>query len=95
MRKELGDRILHEEEKKDTRESKSKGIIKSVRSSTNEGSFRDPGHTTPQKNNRGGNTSGMKTGSKQNISAMHPQSQNSPGLDQRMLGIHLGFDGKK
>ena len=66
-----------------------------VKTSTNESSFKQPGHQTPQKNNRGGNTSGMSNGSKQNISAMQPQSQNSPGLDQRMLGIHLGLEGKK
>jgi hypothetical protein len=95
MRKELGDRILHEEEKKDTRESKSKGMLKSVRSSTNESNFKQPGHTTPQKQNRGGNTSGMSSGSRQNISAMQPQSQSSPGIDQRMGNIHLGLDGKK
>jgi hypothetical protein len=66
-----------------------------VKTSTNESSFKQPGHQTPQKNNRGGNTSGMSNGSKQNISAMQSQSQNSPGLDQRMLGIHLGLEGKK
>lgn len=95
MRKELGDRILQEEEKKDTRESKTKATVKAVRSSTNESSFKPPGHTTPPKNNRGGNTSGMSGGSsRHNISAMQPQSQSSPGIDQRMNNIHLGLGGK-
>ena len=70
-------------------------MIKSVRSSTNESNLKQPGHTTPQKNNRGGNTSGMSGGSsKHNISAMQPQSQSSPGIDQRMNNIHLGLGGK-
>ena len=95
MRMELGDRIIMEEEKKDSRESKTKGMIKSVRSSTNEGNFKQPGHHTPTKANRGGNTSEMSSGSRQNISAMQPQSQSSPGIYQRMNSIHLGLDGKK
>ncbi len=96
LRKELGDRILEEEEKKDSRESKTKAMVKQVRTSTNEGNFKQPGHQTPPKTNRN-NNSGMSSGSRapQNISSMQPQSQSSPSLDQRMQGIHLGLDGKK
>ncbi len=93
LRKELGDRILEEEEKKDSRESKSKGSIKSVRSSTNESTFKNPGHHTPPKV-KNPNSSGMSSGSRQNISAMQPQSQSSPSIDQRMQNIHLGLGGK-
>ena len=93
LRKELGDRILEEEEKKDSRESKSKGSIKSVRSSTNESTFKNPGHHTPPKA-KNSNSSGMSSGSRQNISALQPQSQSSPSIDQRMQNIHLGLGGK-
>jgi hypothetical protein len=67
-----------------------------VKTSTNESSFKNPGHHTPIKNNRG--SSGMNSGSRdpnQNISNMQPQSQSSPSLDQRMQNIQLGLGGKK
>lgn len=89
LRKQIGDRIL-EEEVKQEESSKRKSQVKT---STNEGSFKNPGHHTPQKGNRG--SSGMSSGSRQNISAFQPQSQSSPSIDQRMQGINLGNDGKK
>ena len=94
LRKELGVRILEEEEKKDGRESKKNT---SKKNSTNESSFKNLGHHTPPKSNRGGNTSGMSNGSRpsQNISNIQPQSQMSPSLDQRMDIDNLGLGGKK
>jgi hypothetical protein len=89
IRKQIGDRILEEEVKNDE-QSKRKSQVKT---STNESNFKNPGHHTPQKGNRG--SSGMSSGSRHNISAMQPQSQSSPSIDQRMQGIHLGLDGKK
>jgi hypothetical protein len=58
LRKELGDRILQEEERKDSRDSKRK---ESKKSTTSEGSFKQPGHHTPPRGNRGGN-SGTSSG---------------------------------
>ena len=66
LRKQIGDRILEEEVKNDE-QSKRKSQVKT---STNESSFKNPGHHTPQKGNRGSN--GMNSGSRQNISAMQP-----------------------
>ena len=60
----MGDRILEEEVKHDE-QSKRKSQIKT---STNESAFKNPGHHTPVKKNHGGNTSGMSSGSNQNIS---------------------------
>jgi hypothetical protein len=72
IRKQIGDRILEEEVKNDE-QSKRKSQIKF---STNESSFKNLGHHTPIKNNRGSN-SGMSSGNKeasQNISNLQPQS---------------------
>ena len=69
LRKELGDRILEEEEKKDGRESRKK---ESKRSVTNEGSFKAPGNQTPPRSNRGSNqasSSGQRQ-AQQNMSMM-------------------------
>jgi len=90
MRKLIGDRILEEEVKSDEQSKRKSG----VKTATNESNFKNPGHHTPVRNNRG-SSSGMSSGSRQNISSMQPQSQSSPGLDQRLQSIHLGLDGKK
>ena len=67
-----------------------------VKTATNESSFKNLGHHTPPKANRGGNTSGMSSGSRSQANAnMQPQSQASPSIDQRMQGIHLGLGGKQ
>jgi hypothetical protein len=58
----MGDRILEEEVKNDEL-SKRKSQIKS---STNEGAFKNPGHHTPVKKNHGGSTSGMSSGREAN-----------------------------
>ena len=90
--KQIGDRILEEEVKNDEQSKRKSGI----KTSTNESTFKQPGHQTPPKANRGGNTSGLSSGNRnQNISNIQPQSQSSPSIDERMQGIHLGLDGKK
>jgi hypothetical protein len=58
IRKQIGDRILEEEVKNDE-QSKRKSQVKT---STNESNFKNPGHHTPQKGNRG--SSGMSSGSR-------------------------------
>jgi hypothetical protein len=93
LRKELGNRILREEERKDGRESRKRD---SRRSATNESNFKPPGTTTPPRTHRGGNNasaSSQKPGS-QNISLMQPQSQASPSIAQRMQGISLSLNNK-
>ena len=91
IRKQIGDRILEEEVKNDEQSKRRSG----VKTSTNESNFKNPGHHTPVRNNRG-NTSGMTNGSsRSNISSIHPQSHMSPDLDQRLQSITLGLDGKK
>lgn len=58
LRKLIGDRILEEEVKNDgSRQSKQRSMIKSVRNSTNEGSFKNPGQLTPSKKSSSGNNS--------------------------------------
>ena len=65
VRKQIGDRILEEEVKNDEQSKRKSGI----KTSTNESTFKQPGHQTPPKANRGGNTSGMSSGYRnQNIS---------------------------
>jgi hypothetical protein len=77
VRKMMGDRILEEEVKNEGQSNRRSG----VKTSTNESSFKNPGHHTPVRNNRG-NNSGMTNGSsRSNISSIQPQSQMSPGLD--------------
>ena len=94
LRKSIGDRILVEEERKEDSKKRSQ-----IKSSTNESAFKNPAHhTTPPKKHNGGSTSGMTSGSRDtnsNISNVHPQSQMSPGIDQRMQNIQLGLGGKK
>jgi hypothetical protein len=90
VRKQIGDRILEEEVKNDEQSKRKSG----VKTATNESSFKNLGHHTPPKSNRG-NNSGMSSGSRQNISGIQPQSQASPSIDQRMQGIHLGLGGKQ
>jgi hypothetical protein len=91
IRKQIGDRILEEEVKNDEQSKRRSG----VKTSTNESNFKNPGHHTPVRNNRG-NNSGMTNGSsRSNISSIQPQSHMSPGLDQRLQSITLGLDGKK
>ena len=57
----MADRILDQEVKNDE-QSKRKSQIKS---STNESTFKNPGHHTPVKKHNGGSTSGMTSGSKE------------------------------
>jgi hypothetical protein len=72
VRKQIGDRILEEEVKNDEQSKRKSG----VKTSTNESTFKQPGHQTPPKVNRGGNTSGMSSGSRNQANAsMQPQSQ--------------------
>jgi hypothetical protein len=92
MRKKLCNCILLEDENNDSRDSKSRGIVVSVRLSKNEGNFKNTGHTTLHKNDRGGKNSGRSSRSLQNISAMQPLSQSSHDINQkRMKKILLGL----
>jgi hypothetical protein len=84
LRKELGDRILDEEVKTDDKKSK----VKAVRSTNNEGTFKTPSQFTPTK--KGTSTSGSRPGSL-SMSGSTQANQSSPGLDQRMDSISLGF----
>ena len=63
LRKELSNRILEEEEKKDSHQQ----MKASVKRSSNEANFKVPGQVTPTKSNRGSNISATST-SKQNAS---------------------------
>ena len=93
LRKSIGDRILVEEVKNEDSKKRSQ-----IKSSTNESAFKNPAHHTPPKKHNGGSTSGMTSGSRDtnsNISNVLPQSQMSPGIDQRMQNIQLGLGGKK
>jgi hypothetical protein len=89
MQKKYGDLLLDEEVKNDERKmSKSKSKVKSVRSTTNENSFRQPTTTTPTKRIGGSNASSAVSSKG---SVMNSQMQMSPGLVNKMDGITLSM----
>ena len=92
MSKKYAHALLDEEVKEDNIKSKSKS---SVRTSTNEGPFKQPPAQVTLTKRSGGSTSGMSSGAKDPLntsasSASQPQHlQASPSVDERMGDLHI------
>ena len=90
----MNDRIIDEEVKNEEK-SRRKSQVKST---TNEATFKNPGHHTPVKKHSGGNTSGMSSGSRDpnaSIEMKQLQSKMSPSIQERLQNVQLGLGSKK